>query len=85
MSALGSNVEVGNLKAIAAANQFCAANGMDSISAGVTIAWAIECFEKGLLTKADTGGLELHFGDEQVVMRLLEMIVGAPGSRRRPG
>ena len=36
--------------------------GVDTISTGGTIAWAMESFERGLLTAADTGGIELHFG-----------------------
>ncbi len=79
IAALGSGVEVGNLKAISAANQICAAYGLDSISAGVTIQWAMECYERGILTKEDTGGLELRFGDEKLVLRLLEMIARREG------
>ena len=49
--------------------------GMDSISAGGTVAFAIECFEKGLLTTADTDGLELSWGDTDVVVALIEKMV----------
>lgn len=79
IGALGSGPEVGNLKAVAAANQFCADNGIDSISAGVTIQFAMECYERGLLTKEDTGGLELNWGDDKMVARLLEMIAQRNG------
>ncbi|MBW2244809.1 MAG: aldehyde ferredoxin oxidoreductase [Deltaproteobacteria bacterium] len=53
--------------------------GMDSISAGTTIAYAIECFENGLLTKEDTGGLELRWGDAEAVSKLLEMMIKREG------
>ena len=79
IGALGSGPEIGNLKAIAAASQLCARYGMDSISAGVTIQFAMECYERGLLTKEDTGGLELRFGDEKVLLQLLEMIAHRQG------
>ena len=79
MGAFGSGPEIGNLKAIAAANQLCGQYGLDSISAGVTIQFAMECYEKGILTKEDTGGLELRFGDEKVMMQLLEMIAHRQG------
>ena len=79
IGAVGSGPEIGNLKAIAAANQLCAQYGMDSISAGVTIQFAMECYERGLLTKEDTGGLELRFGDEKVLLQLLEMMAHRQG------
>jgi aldehyde:ferredoxin oxidoreductase len=64
--------------------------GMDSISAGGTIAFAMECFEKGLITKEDTGGIELSWGNSQAVEALVHKMilregigdVLADGSRR---
>jgi aldehyde:ferredoxin oxidoreductase len=53
--------------------------GMDSISAGATVAFAIECFEKGLLTLEDTGGLPLAWGDSAVVVALIEKMVRREG------
>ena len=47
---------------------------MDTIAAGVTVAFAMECYEKGILTKEDTGGLELKFGNALAVFALIEMI-----------
>lgn len=79
MGAFGPGVEVGDLRPIAAASQYCAAYGLDSISAGASIQWAMECYEHGLLTKEDTGGLELRFGDEKMVLRLLDMIAHRQG------
>lgn len=53
--------------------------GMDSISAGAALSWTMECFEKGLLTKEDTGGIELHWGDCETSMKVLEMIARREG------
>ena len=55
--------------------------GMDTISAGVTIAWAMECFDKGLITLDDTGGIDLRFGNGQALLDTLELI----GHRRDLG
>ena len=52
---------------------------MDTISCGATIAWAMDAFEHGLLTEADTGGLELRFGDAAVMVQLTEMIAKREG------
>lgn len=53
--------------------------GMDAISAGTTVAWAMECFERGLLTRADFGGLEPRFGNAQAGIALLELIARREG------
>ena len=54
------NTDLGD---ICEANQLCNMYGIDTISCGATIAWAIDCFEKGILTKEQTDGLELKFGN----------------------
>ena len=74
LGALGSNCGVDNLKAIAKANELCNAYGLDVISTGVTIAFAMECFERGILTEKDTGGLNLNFGNAEAMVQLVEMI-----------
>ena len=48
--------------------------GINSISAGGAIGWAMECFEKGILTKEDTSGIDLKFGNIDAVFQLLHMI-----------
>jgi aldehyde:ferredoxin oxidoreductase len=70
----GANCGVGDLKAIAYAHRLCEMYGMDTISCGMTISWAMECFERGLLTPDDTGGLAIRFGDAGTMLRLVEMI-----------
>ena len=53
--------------------------GMDAIEAGASISWAMECWEKGYLTAKDTGGLELNWGDAEVVEKLLHMMAYREG------
>jgi aldehyde:ferredoxin oxidoreductase len=79
ISALGTNLNITDLKAIAKGNEICNRYCIDTISAGMTIAFACECFEEGLISKSDTDGLELHFGDADLMIRLLEMIARREG------
>jgi len=74
IAALGSNCGIADLKAIAKGNELCAAYGLDSISTGNAIAFAMECFEKGLLTDKETGGVELRFGNGGAMVRMVKMI-----------
>lgn len=53
--------------------------GMDAISAGATVAWAMECFERGILTRDDFDGLEPHFGNAEAAMALLQQIAQRDG------
>ncbi len=78
-AAVGSNCGVSDLKAIARAHHICHANSLDTISMGATIAFAMECFENGLITKKDAGGLELRFGDGEAMVKLAEMIAAREG------
>jgi len=70
---------VADINAVTMANYLCNEYGLDTISAGSTIAFAMECFEKGLLTKSGTGGLEVNFGDGDMVVKLVEMIAKREG------
>ncbi len=79
LDSLGPQLGVDNLVAISQANELCNALGMDTISSGVTIAWAVECFERGLITKEDTGGIELKWGDPETNLKLLQMIADREG------
>jgi len=75
----GSLCEIGDLKVIAKFNQLCAQYVMDTISTGVTIAFAMECFENGLLTSQDTDGLDLCFGNAEALLALTEKIARREG------
>lgn len=70
--ALGSMVGVNNLDTIIAANKLCDEYGLDTITMGVSIAFAIECFERGILSKREAGGHELRFGDGDLILTLVE-------------
>jgi aldehyde:ferredoxin oxidoreductase len=79
LASLGANLGVDDLIAVLKANELCNALGLDTVSAGATIAWAMECYEKGVLSDADTGGVPLRFSDGNTVVRLLEMIAKREG------
>lgn len=76
---VGSNLGLNSIEDVAHANYMCDEWGIDTISAGGVIAWAMECYEKGILTKADTDGLELKFGNAEAVFRLIEKIAKKEG------
>lgn len=79
MATFGSYCGVTDLEAMTYANQLCNAYGVDTISCGATISWAIECFENGLITTEDTGGIELRFGDADAMIAMLEMTLNREG------
>lgn len=74
LASLGSDCGVGDLKAIVRGNALCSAYSLDTISTGSTIAFAMECFERGLITTKDTGGLELKFGSADAMLQAIELI-----------
>ena len=75
LSTFGSYCGISDLAAIAQANQICNQYGVDTISCGATIAFAMECFEKGIIDLEQTGGLELRFGNVDAMLAALEQIV----------
>lgn len=79
MAALGSYCGVSDLAAVVKANELCNKYGMDTISCGGTIAWAMECFEKGKITLDDTGGIELRFGNAAAMVQMVELIATRQG------
>ena len=79
LAALGSLTMVDDLEAVIYAGHLCNLHGLDTISTGVTIALASEMFERGILTPADTGGLEIRYGDVQALHRLIEMMARREG------
>jgi aldehyde:ferredoxin oxidoreductase len=74
MATFGSYCANNNMHAVALCNQLCNLYGMDTISCGATLAFAMECFENGLLTLEDTGGIDLHWGNAESLVKLTEMI-----------
>lgn len=79
IAAFGSLCEVSDLNAISYANQLCNAYGMDTISAGCTIAFAMECFENGVLTNDETSHIDLRFGNTEAMVKLVDMIAKREG------
>lgn len=73
-AAFGSNILNESLDYLCAANDLCNRYGLDTISTGNVIAMAIECYENGLISKEDTGGIELAWGDGNAVLELIRKI-----------
>lgn len=72
--ALGAAAGIDNLDSVVAADRLCDELGLDTMSAGVTVGFAMELFSKGLLTVADTDGMNLQFGNDQALIKLLSLM-----------
>ncbi len=79
MAAFGSNCGMADNLAVSKANELANANGLDAISTGASIAFVMECFDQGILTTADTGGLEFRWGDAGLLVKAVEMIARREG------
>ncbi len=79
LEAFGPLLLNGNLDSVLYINELLNRAGMDSISAGNTVAWAIECYEKGILTKEETGGLALRWGDAGGIVTLVKKMIAREG------
>lgn len=79
LGALGSMCMVDDLEAVSYAAHLCNIYGIDTISCGSTIAFAMECYEKGLITKEDTDGLELTWGNASAVVEATRQIALGEG------
>lgn len=73
-ASLGTNCLNENLAAICKANDLCNRLGLDTISAGSVVAFAMECYEKGLMTKKNCGGIELRWGDGDATIEMIKKI-----------
>ena len=76
---MGSGTGVIDTEPVIKASALCNILGLDTISTGVVIQWAMECYERGVLTKADTEGIELTFGNADALLRLIPMIAQRKG------
>ncbi|NIS69550.1 MAG: aldehyde ferredoxin oxidoreductase [Proteobacteria bacterium] len=72
IASLGSCLEIDDLEAIAKGHELCNRYSLDTISTGMCIAFAMECFENGLLTEEDTEGLKLTFGNAGAMLEMIE-------------
>ena len=79
VGAFGPMCDVNDLGAITYAHLLCNDYGLDTISAGSTIAFAMECYEKGIINLQDTGGIELEFGDSDAVIDMIHKIAKREG------
>jgi aldehyde:ferredoxin oxidoreductase len=79
INTLGAMCGVSDMNAITMANYRCNRYGLDTISTGSTIAFAMECYERGILTISDTDGLELSFGDADLIVDLVDKIARREG------
>jgi aldehyde:ferredoxin oxidoreductase len=68
-----------NAESIMKCNHTCNEYGLDTISAGATVAWAIECYENGLFTKEETGGIELTWGNAKAIVEITQAIAEMTG------
>jgi aldehyde:ferredoxin oxidoreductase len=79
LGTFGSYCGIDDLAAISVANQVCNEYAVDSIAAGATIAFAMECYEKGIITREQTAGLDLKFGNVDAMLKALDMMVKGEG------
>jgi aldehyde:ferredoxin oxidoreductase len=77
--ALGSNLLIDNIEAVIYMNQLCNLYGLDTISTGKVISYVFECYEKGLISKEELGGVEALWGSEEAAIKLIIMIVRREG------
>jgi aldehyde:ferredoxin oxidoreductase len=79
LGAFGAMCLNDNAESICRANDICNRNGVDTISAGGTVAFAIECYENGLISRADTDGIELTWGNHEAIVRMTEKLCKREG------
>jgi aldehyde:ferredoxin oxidoreductase len=77
--AFGTTCGVDSMEAIVAASQICDEYGVDTMTAGVTIGFAMECFEKGLIDEKDTHGIDLRFGNDRAMIAVLRQMAMGEG------
>lgn len=75
----GSCLGIDDLRVISKAHELCNKYGLDTISTSITISFAMECYEKGIITDADTGGLKLEFGNAEAMLKLIDLIANREG------
>jgi len=79
LATFGSYCGISNMDAIIHANALCNMYGMDTISCGATISWAMECWAEGKITAEDTGGIELEYGSAEAMVKMTELIAKKEG------
>jgi len=79
LAAFGSNCGIYDLKAVCKANELCNKYSIDTISTGMSISFAMECFENNILNESDTGGIILKFGNSKAMIQMIEKIAKREG------
>lgn len=79
LQSIGASCGNSDLASLIYANKLTNLYGMDGIRVGVTIAWAMECYQRGIITTKDTGGIKLEWGDHHVIIELIEKIARREG------
>ncbi len=75
----GGSAAINDIEAIAVITHLCNDYGIDTMSCGSTVAFAMECYEKGILTRAETDGLDIKFGDAAAAIALIPKIARREG------
>ena len=75
----GPNVGITQIESVIRLNNICNDLGLDTASTGSTIAWALELYQRGIITKEHTGGIELNWGDAETIEKLLFMLTRREG------
>jgi aldehyde:ferredoxin oxidoreductase len=79
IGSLGSACGVSDIVAVSRGNELCNAHSLDTIGAGVAVAFGMECYEKGLITQEDTGGIDLRFGNGDAMIAMIDKIARREG------
>jgi aldehyde:ferredoxin oxidoreductase len=79
LAALGGMLMNDNLEAVIKANDICNRYGIDTVGVGGTLAMAMECYERGLISKRDTGGIDLAWGNADAIVAMVEKIARRVG------
>jgi aldehyde:ferredoxin oxidoreductase len=79
LAAFGSMCLNDNVESICRLNNICNDAGMDTISTGATVAFAMECYENGIITKADTEGIDLTWGNVEAIVKVTEQMARGEG------
>ncbi len=79
LASFGSMCLNDNLESIIKVNDICNRYGVDTISAGSAIAFAIECYENGIISNKDTDGIELRWGNHKAIVAMTEKLVRREG------
>ena len=79
MTSFGGMVLNADLDSLTYLNHLCNAQGLDTIAAGAVIAFAVECFENGVITKEDTDGIALRWGNTAGIIEMMEKVARREG------